>query len=146
LYNNRLVIPETDLQTVLICEAHDQVSTAYLGWDKTYKLLRPCYYWRNMLRDVEQFVRNCHLCQQADILRDQTPEMLQPFLVSEHLWQHFAIDFKLIAVDKYSFNIVFVMIDRLSKQLIFTLCYKTATAKNMACMFINWVYCYYRLP
>jgi hypothetical protein len=42
-----------------------------------------------------------------------------------------------MAVNKYGFNTVFVVIDRLSKQLIFTPCYKTATAKDMACMFID---------
>jgi hypothetical protein len=31
LYSSRLVIPETDLRTALIREAHDQVSTAHLG-------------------------------------------------------------------------------------------------------------------
>jgi hypothetical protein len=99
-----------------------------------------------MLRDIERFVRNCHPCQQADIPRNRTPRMLQPLLVLEHLWQHLAIDFKLIAVDKYSFNAVFVMINRLSKQSIFTPCHKTATAEDMACMFIDQVYCYYKPP
>jgi hypothetical protein len=37
------------------------------------------------------------------------------------------------------------MINQLSKQLIFTPCYKTATAKNIAYMFINQVYCYYNI-
>jgi hypothetical protein len=71
--------------------------------------------------------------------------MLQSLLVLKHLWQHFAIDFKSIAVDKYGFDAVFVVIDRLSKQLIFTPCHKTATAEDMACMFIDQVYRYYRL-
>jgi hypothetical protein len=137
LYNSRLVILKTDLQTALIREAHDQVLTAYPGRDKTYKLLRLCYYWRNMLRDIERFVRNCHPCRRADILRDRTPGMLHPLLVLKHLWQHLAINFKLIAVNKYSFDVVFVIIDQLSKQLIFTSCYKTATAKDMAYMFID---------
>ena len=36
LYNERLVIPETDhLRTDLIKEAHEQVSTAHPGQDKT---------------------------------------------------------------------------------------------------------------
>jgi hypothetical protein len=72
--------------------------------------------------------------------------MLQPLLVPEHLWQHLTIDFKLITVDKYSFDAVFVIINQLSKQLIFTLYHKTATVKDMAYMFINQVYCYYGLP
>jgi hypothetical protein len=99
-----------------------------------------------MLKDIEQFVRNCHLCWRANIPRDRTPRMLQPLPVPEHLWQHLTIDFKLIAVDKYSFDAVFIVINWLSKQLIFTPCHKTATAEDMACMFINQVYCYYKLP
>jgi hypothetical protein len=63
--------------------------------------------------------------------------MLQPLPVPEHLWQHFAIDFKSIAVDKYGFDAVFVVINQLSKQSIFTPCHKTATAEDMARMFID---------
>jgi hypothetical protein len=40
---------------------------------------------------------------------------------------------------------MFVVINRLSKQLISTPCYKTATVKDIAYMFINQVYCYYKL-
>jgi hypothetical protein len=113
---------------------------------KLTKLLRPRYYWRNMLRDVERFVRNCHPCRRADIPRDRTPGMLQPLPVPEHLWQHLAMDFKSMAVDKYGFDAVFVVIDRLSKQSISTPCHKTATAEDMARMFIDRVYRYYRPP
>jgi hypothetical protein len=44
-YSSRLVIPRTrELITSLIQEAHTQVSTAHPGTEKTYYLLRPCYY------------------------------------------------------------------------------------------------------
>ena len=46
LYNERLVVPETDhLCTDLIKEAHEQVSTAHLRQNKTYQLLCTRYYW-----------------------------------------------------------------------------------------------------
>ena len=68
LYNERLVIPETDhLCTDLIKEAHEQISTAHLRQDKTYQLLCAKYYWRGMLADVQRFIRNCHQCKQVDI-------------------------------------------------------------------------------
>ena len=68
LYNERLVVPETDhLRTDLIKEAHEQVSTAHPGQDKTYQLLRTRYYWRGILADVQRFICNCHQCKQADI-------------------------------------------------------------------------------
>jgi hypothetical protein len=44
--------------------------------------------------------------------------------------------------DKHRFNSVFVVINQLSKELITTLCHKTATAKDMAYMFITNVYYY----
>jgi hypothetical protein len=56
------------------------------------------------------------------------------------------MDFKSMAVDKYGFDAVFVVIDRLSKQSISTPCHKTATAEDMARMFIDRVYRYYGLP
>jgi hypothetical protein len=46
LFEDRLVVPtgSENLVTELIKEAHTQISTAYPGRDKTYYLLRPCYY------------------------------------------------------------------------------------------------------
>jgi hypothetical protein len=52
--------------------------------------------------------------------------------VPTRLWQHVTMDFKLFPKDKHRYNIVFVVIDRLSKQSISIPCYKTTTAKNMA--------------
>jgi hypothetical protein len=49
-------------------------------------------------------------------------------------------------IDKNSFDTVFVMINRLSKQLILTPCFKTITAEDMACVFTDHVYPYYKLP
>ena len=68
LYNERLVIPETDhLRTDLIKEAHEQVSTAHSERDKTYQLLCTRYYWRGMLADAQRFICNCHECKWVNI-------------------------------------------------------------------------------
>ena len=45
--------------------------------------------------------------------------------------------------DKYSYNAVFIVIDRISKQAILVPYYKTVTAKDIARMFIIYVYCYF---
>jgi hypothetical protein len=50
------------------------------------------------------------------------------------------MDFKLFPKDKYRYNIVFVVIDRLSKQSISILCYKTTMAKDMAQLYVIYVY------
>ena len=80
LYNDQLVVPlgNKNLTTELIKEAHTQVSTAHPGRDKTYHLLRPRYYWKNMLYDIERYIRNCNVCCRCHALQDKTPGMLHP--------------------------------------------------------------------
>ena len=47
--------------------------------------------------------------------------------------------------DAKSFNNIFVVINYFNKQSIFTSYFKTITAKDIAYIFINKVYYYYRL-
>ena len=143
LYSGRLVVPTSQVRTELIREAHDQVSTAHPGKNKTYKLLRPRYYWKNMQHDVAQYIRNCQPCGRANIPRDKTPGLLQPLPVPEHPWQHITMDFKSMPTSKTGYDSIFVVIDRLSKQSISTPCHKTTTAEDMARIYLRTVYRYY---
>ncbi len=45
--------------------------------------------------------------------------------------------------DKHSYDIIFVIINRLSKQAISMPCYKTVIAEDIARLFISHVYRYY---
>jgi len=147
LYNGRLVMPNSPrLRTDLIREAHAQVSTAHPGRDKTYKLLRSRYYWRNMASDIARYVRNCHPCQRANAPRDKTPGLLHPLPVPDHPWQHITMDFKSMPASKNGYDCVFVVIDRLSKQAISTPCYKKINAEGMAQIYLRTIYRYYGPP
>jgi hypothetical protein len=56
------------------------------------------------------------------------------------------MDFKSMPKDKHGYDEIFVVVDRLSKQAISTPCFKTATAEDMARMFLSHVYRYYGPP
>ena len=47
------------------------------------------------------------------------------------------MDFKSFLKDAYGHNIAFIVIDRLYKQSISLLCFKTTTIKDMAYLYIN---------
>ena len=66
--------------------------------------------------------------------------MLYPLLILEHLWQHVTMDFKLMPKDKAGYDNVFVVIDCLSKQAVSIPCHKTITAKEMAWLYIVFIY------
>lgn len=148
LYNDRLVVPlgDENLATELIKEAHTQVSTAHPGRDKTYHLLRPRYYWKNMLSDIERYIRNCNVCRRCHAPRDKTPGMLHPLPVPQRPWQHITMDFKSAPKDKHGFDNIYVVIDRLSKQAVSIPCHKEVTAEGMARLFIRYIYSYFGPP
>jgi hypothetical protein len=141
LYQDRLIVPNTNhLRTDLIREAHEQVSTAHLGRNKTIRLLASRYHWKGLASSVEQYICNCHACRRANAPRDCTPGLLQPLPILERPWQHITMDYQSLPKDSHGYDAVFVVVDRLSKQSFSILCFKTTTAKDMACLYIQYIY------
>jgi transposase InsO family protein len=140
-YQGRLVVPDMDnLHTHIIQEAHNQISTAHPGKNKTYRIIALRYYWPGLPRDVAQFVRNCHSCQRAKTPRDRAPGLLQPLPIPDRPWQHIAMDFKSFPKDKYGNDMIYVVVDRLGKRAYSIPCKKTITAKDMARLYISHIW------
>jgi transposase InsO family protein len=147
LYDGRLVVPDVDnLRTKLVAEAHNQVSTAHPGRNKTLALLARKYYWKGMRAWVEQFVANCQACKRALPPRDKKHGFLHPLPIPDRPWQHVTHDFKSFPKDKHGYDMVYVVIDRLSKQSVCIPCTKNTTAKDMARMYITYIYRWRGLP
>jgi hypothetical protein len=68
--------------------------------------------------------------------RDYTPRLLQPLLVPDHLWQYILIDFKSFPYNKNGYNIILVVVNRLSKQAFSLPCFKTTIIKDIIELYI----------
>jgi hypothetical protein len=99
-----------------------------------------------MLRDIERLVRNCQTCHRAHVPRDKTPGFLHPLPIPDHPWQHVTMDFKSMPQDKFGYDTVFVVINRLSKQAISVPCHKTVTTEEIAQLYVTYVYRYHGAP
>lgn len=147
LHGEQLLVPDVDnLRTELIREAHDHLTTAHPGRDKTYQLLRAKYYWRGMISDIQRYIRNCHPCRRAHVPRDKTPGMLHPLPIPDHPWQHLTMDYKSMPEDEYGFDNIFVVMCRLSKESITIPCHRTDTAEDLARLFIPHIWRYKSFP
>jgi transposase InsO family protein len=150
LRNGRLVVPTDSTDEALIAdlirEAHDQISSAHPGQSKTARILAQRYYWPGLNTSVAQYIRNCHPCRRSHVPRDRTPGLLHPLPVPTRPWQHVTMDFKSFPKDKHGYDAAYVVIDRLSKQSISIPCYKTTTAKDMAQLYVSYVYRYRGAP
>jgi transposase InsO family protein len=146
-HQDRLVVTdEAQLRRRLIAEAHNQVSTAHPGKNKTRKIITDRYYWPRMAKDIDQFVRNCGACRRATIPRDKTPGLLKPLPIPGRPWQHISMDFHELPKDKKGYDMAMVVVDRFGKRPITIPCYKTVDAPAMAWLFICYIFRYFGPP
>ena len=83
-YQERLVVvEEQNLWTQLIAKAYTQVSTAYPGKNKTYRIIGDRYYQPRIVIDINRYIWNCNDCRRSIILRDKTLGLLKPLLIPD---------------------------------------------------------------
>src|SRR3954447_5775091 len=81
-YQNRLYVPRHALlRSKLIRDHHETPAAGHPGRSKTLDLLSRSYYWPNMRKDVDRFVRNCHPCQRSCTARHAPYGVLRPLAV-----------------------------------------------------------------
>jgi hypothetical protein len=106
----------------LMQEMHDQVASNHSRMSKTIKLLRRNHRWSEMIRDVKQYVRNCHTCKRVKTARDKYHEMLNSLSVLDRLWTNIILDFVIELFDSREYNAIFMIINRLSKMYYYISC------------------------
>ena len=138
--HGKLYVPEQgNLRTRLLQLVHCTKLTAHPGRRKTLALMSARYYWPGMVRFIEQFRRNCQ-CVASKVPHDKTPGLLHPLPIPSRRWQHISVDFHSLPPDQAGFNMVLVVIDRLSKRAFSIACRDTVTAEKAAWLY--WHHCF----
>ncbi|TYK04587.1 ty3-gypsy retrotransposon protein [Cucumis melo var. makuwa] len=79
LFQRRLCVPsDSAVKTELLSEAHSSPFSMHPGSTKMYQDLKRVYWWRNMKREVAEFVSKCLVCQQVKAPRQKPAGLLQP--------------------------------------------------------------------
>jgi hypothetical protein len=56
-------------------EMHDQFAFNHSDVNKIIRLLKLNYRWSEMIRDVKQFIRNCHTCKRTKTVKNKYNEL-----------------------------------------------------------------------
>ena len=89
----RLYVPDCDLRTKLLYEAHDAPLSRHLGRDKTFERLSRSFYWPRMHRQVHDYCRTCESCQAIKPSQRQKMGLLHPNTVPSGPFQTICMDF-----------------------------------------------------
>ncbi|KAA0040402.1 pol protein [Cucumis melo var. makuwa] len=89
LFERRLCVPsDSAVKTELLSEAHSSPFSMHPGSTKMYQDLKRVYWWRNMKREVAEFVSRCLVCQQVKAPRQKPAGLLQPLGIPEWKWEN----------------------------------------------------------
>ncbi|KAA0033197.1 putative Retrotransposon protein [Cucumis melo var. makuwa] len=78
MYQRRLCIPaDSAIKMKLLTEAHSSSFFVHSGSTKMYQGLKRVYWWRNMKREVADFVSMCLVCQEVKAPRQRPAGLLQ---------------------------------------------------------------------
>jgi hypothetical protein len=125
---------------------HDTAFAGHLGRVKKFDLLDRQNYWKDMRRQVDQYVWNCHSCQRSRTPRHPMFWVLQHLPVTGKPWEDISMDFVVGLPECEGFDAVWVVVNRLSKMGYFIPCHTTIDAVGLAKLFLREVVCLHGLP
>lgn len=99
-----------------------------------------------MKNTVQEFGKQCQVCQQAKIERIKTPGLLQPLPIPEQAWEIISLDFIEGLPPSDNFNSILMVIDKFTKYGHFIPLKHPFTALQVAQVFLNNVYKLHGLP
>lgn len=115
-YQNKIWVAQNSaLQTKLITAFHSSAIGGHSGVKPTYHRLKQMFYWKGLKRDVESFVQQCQVCQQAKHELIHSPGLLQPLPIPNGAWQDLSMDFIEGLPCSDGCNTILVVMDRFTK-------------------------------
>jgi hypothetical protein len=134
IYRNAqiLVGANAALRTKVIAAFHSSAVGGHSGVQATYQRVKKLFYWTGMKTDVESFIKQCQVCQQAKHEHCKYPGLLQPLPVPQSSWVDVSMDFIKGLPKSDSFSVILVIVDRLTKYAHFLPLKHPFTAKGVA--------------
>ncbi|KAL0561578.1 hypothetical protein IC582_002012 [Cucumis melo] len=139
VFERHLCVPsDSAIKTELLSEAHSSPFSMHPGSTKMYQDLKRVYWWRNMKREVAEFVSRCLVCQQVKAPRQKPAGLLQPLSIPEWKWENVSMDFITgLPRTLRGFTVIWVVVDRLTKSAHFVPGKSTYTASKWAQLYMS---------
>ena len=121
--------------------AHDDPMAGHYGATRTVEKICRRFSWPGMRKDVEEYIRECVICQRAKIRRQKKIGLLQPLPEPDGPWQWITMDFITdlppSRLDGNVYDAILVIVDRFSKMVHYIPSRKDVKAESLARTFIH---------
>ena len=139
-YHGKLWIGEnTALQTKVIAALHSSAIGGHSGAFATYQRIKQLFHWKGMKQHVESFVQQCEICQKAKHLNTHPAGKLQSLPIPAGAWQDMLMDFIEGLPKSEGYEVIMVVVDRLTKYAHFLPLKHPYTTAGVARIFLDTV-------
>ncbi|KAL4020921.1 hypothetical protein IC575_019709 [Cucumis melo] len=136
-FKGRLVIPsKSTLLPTILHTYHDSVFGGHSGFLRTYKRLIGEIYWKGM-KDIMRYCEECAICQRNKSSALSPVGLLMPLEIPDAIWSDISMDFIEGLPKSKGWDVILVVVDRLSKYGHFLLLKHPFTAKMVAETFVK---------
>ena len=115
-YKQRIYLPSSSkLKTQVLKENHDSPTTGHVGFFKTYHNTCQSFFWEGMKTDIHKYVAECDTCERQKFETMDPLGIQQPLHIPTQKWYEASLDFITILPTSEGNDIIFVVVDRLTK-------------------------------
>ena len=136
LFNNRIYVPSaSNLCTHILQYNHDHILAGHFGQNKTLELVCHRYSWPSLHADVQQFCKSYITCMRSKPQCYKPYGSLKQLPISERPWNSISINFIEKLLSSSGFDTILVIVNQLTKQVIFIPAHDTITSVCSSCVF-----------
>jgi len=115
-FQNKLWVPQNlASQTKIINTFHASAIGGHSGVQATYHKIHRLFHWKGLKLAMEEFVKQCQICQQANHMNAHPVGLLQPLPIPEGAWQELSMDFIEGLPKSEGYDVILVIVDRFTK-------------------------------
>ncbi|GJY11691.1 ty3-gypsy retrotransposon protein [Tanacetum coccineum] len=147
IYQDRYYIgAESKLKRAMLLEFHNTPSMGHGGIKKMLMGLSALFFWKGMHKSVEEYVKQCLVCQQTKYATQAPGGLLQPLPTPTAIWEYVSMDFITRLLVFKGLTVIFVVVDRFSKYAHFGTLPTSFNAPNVAELFVEMVVKHHGFP
>lgn len=92
IHHNTIIYPVPTEIAKILKENHDIPIAGHLGSNRMYDRIKERYYWKNMRSEIEDYIKNCKLCQSNKALRKINKAPMQITTTSTRPFERISLD------------------------------------------------------
>lgn len=147
LYKDRFYLgSQCSLKPLIFAHVHSSLVASHFGFLKSFHRAKQEFYWKGMKSDIKKFIRKCDVCQRIKAETVAPASLLKPLAIPTKPWSDVSLDFVDGLPKSQVFEVILVVVDRLTKYVHFIPLSHPYSAAKVAGLYMQYVFKLHGLP